>query len=306
MPPSSSSQVPFKPRHPLPHLSSQTFLAFPTPQIILITLNRPASLNCISTSQHHELASIWDWMDNEPSIRCGIITGAGNRAFCAGADLKEWNESNNTGKRRSQPRSGFGGLSNRARGKKPIIAAVNGLCLGGGFEMVINADVVLASPTAVFGLPEVKVGVVALAGALPRLVRTVGRQRAMECALTGKQYRAEEMKVWGLVNEVVEDDYNDGANGERGREAQLRGEEYKGVAQRAVEIAETIAGNSPDSIMISKYGLELGWTGTGVEDGTANVMRVMRDEGIDGGENMREGVRAFVERRKANWVDSKL
>ena len=89
MPPSSSSsQIPFKPRHPLPHLSSQTLLAFTTPQILLVTLNRPASLNCISTSQHHELASIWDWMDNEPSIRCGIITGAGDRAFCAGADLK--------------------------------------------------------------------------------------------------------------------------------------------------------------------------------------------------------------------------
>lgn len=88
MSPSSYLRIPFKPRHPLPHLSSQTLLTFPTAQIILVTLNRPASLNCISTSQHHELASIWDWMDNEPSIRCGIITGAGQKAFCAGADLK--------------------------------------------------------------------------------------------------------------------------------------------------------------------------------------------------------------------------
>ncbi|KAI4280561.1 MAG: hypothetical protein L6R38_004357 [Xanthoria sp. 2 TBL-2021] len=306
MSPSSYLRIPFKPRHPLPHLSSQTLLTFPTAQIILVTLNRPASLNCISTSQHHELASIWDWMDNEPSIRCGIITGAGQKAFCAGADLKEWNESNNTGKKRSQPRSGFGGLSNRSRGKKPIIAAVNGLCLGGGFEMVINTDIVLASSSAVFGLPEVKIGVVAMAGALPRLVRTVGRQRAMECALTGKQYRAEEMKGWGLVNEVVEEDYNGGNNGDRGQEIQGRAEGYKGVVKRAIEIAETIAGNSPDSVMISKYGLELGWAGIGVEDGTANVTQVMKDKGVDGGENMKEGVRAFVERRRANWVDSKL
>ncbi|KAL8647067.1 MAG: hypothetical protein Q9226_006591 [Calogaya cf. arnoldii] len=303
MPPTSSPQIPFKPRHPFPHISSQTFLTFPTPQIILITLNRPASLNCISASHHHELASIWDWMDNEQSIRCGIITGAGGKAFCAGADLKEWNESNSTGKKRSQPRSGFGGLSNRARGKKPVIAAVNGLCLGGGFEMVINTDIVLASTSAVFGLPEVKIGVVAMAGALPRLVRTVGRQRAMECALTGKQYRAVEMKTWGLVNEVVEEEYTGGNNKERGEEME---EAYKGVVKRAIEVAETIAGNSPDSIMISKYGLELGWAAMGVEDGTANVMQVMEDKGVDGGENMKEGVRAFVERRRANWVDSKL
>ncbi|KAL8999905.1 MAG: hypothetical protein Q9169_001311 [Polycauliona sp. 2 TL-2023] len=304
-PPQSSASVPFSPKHPLPPLTSQTLLTFPTPQIILVTLNRPGALNCISTSQHHELASIWDWMDSEPSIRCGIITGAGDKAFCAGADLKEWNESNNSGKRRSQPRSGFGGLSNRSRGKKPIIAAVNGLCLGGGFEMVINTDIVLASSSAVFGLPEVKIGVVALAGALPRLVRTVGRQRAMECALMGKQYRAEEMRVWGVVNEVVAKSYDSRNDEDRVQDVPER-EENKGVVKRAIEVAETIAANSPDSVMISKYGLELGWAGIGVEDGSANVMQVMKDQGVDGGENMKEGVRAFVERRKARWVDSKL
>ena len=169
--------------------------------------------------------------------------------------------------------------------------------------MVINTDIVLASTSAVFGLPETKIGVVAMAGALPRLVRTVGRQRAMECALTGKQYRAVEMKAWGLVNEVVEGEYTGGNNKERCEET---GEEYKGVVKRAIEVAEMIAGNSPDSIMISKYGLELGWAAIGVEDGTANVMQVMKEKGVDGGENMKEGVRAFVERRKANWVDSKL
>ncbi|KAI4277234.1 MAG: hypothetical protein LQ337_001948 [Flavoplaca oasis] len=306
MPPSSSPHPPFKHTHPLPHISSQTLLTFPTPQIILVTLNRPASLNCISTSQHHELASIWDWMDNEPGIRCGIITGVGEKAFCAGADLKEWNESNNTGKRRSQPRSGFGGISNRSRGKKPIIAAVNGLCLGGGFEMAINADMVLASSSAVFGLPEVRIGVVALAGALPRLVRTVGRQRAMECALTGKQYPAEEMRAWGLVNEVVTGDYTGGNQGEKGWEVQEGGEQYKGVVRRAIEVAEIITGNSPDSVMISKYGIELGWAGIGVEDGSASVTQVMKDQGVDGGENMKEGIRAFVERRRARWVNSKL
>ncbi|KAL8911517.1 MAG: hypothetical protein Q9171_003325 [Xanthocarpia ochracea] len=292
----------FTPQHPLPNLSSETLLDFPSPQILLVTLNRPSSFNCISTTQHHELARIWEWMDNEPSLRCGIITGAGNKSFCAGADLKEWNESNTTGQKRFLPPSGFGGLSNRSRGKKPIIAAVNGLCLGGGFEMVINTDIVLASSSAAFGLPEVRIGVVAMAGALPRLIRTVGKQRAMECVLTGHQYRAEEMKGWGIVNEVVAADHSD----KSGSGIRKKGGGHEGVVKRAIEIAETIAANSPDSIMMSKYGLDLGWAGVGVEEGTMKVMQMMRDNGVEGGENMKEGVRAFVEKRRPTWIDSKL
>ncbi|KAL9032100.1 MAG: hypothetical protein Q9214_008108, partial [Letrouitia sp. 1 TL-2023] len=162
-----------------PPITSFARIAFPTSQILLVTLNRPQSLNCISSAGHQELHSIWSWLDAEPSLRVGIITGEG-RAFCAGADLKEWS----SGAGASAPSSGFGGLSRR-KGKKPIIAAVNGLCMGGGCEMAINADLIVASSGAVFALPEVKVGVIALAGALPRLVRTVGKQRAMEMALTG-------------------------------------------------------------------------------------------------------------------------
>ena len=103
------------------------------------------------------------------------------------------------------PPSGFGGLSRRA-GKKPVLAAVNGLCFGGGFEMIINADMVLADEKATFGLPEVKRGVVAIAGALPRLVRVVGKQRAGELALIGGVKGAREMAVWGVVNKVIEGD----------------------------------------------------------------------------------------------------
>lgn len=92
--------------------------------------------------------------------------------------------------------SGFAGLSRRT-GRKPVIAAVNGICFGGGCEAIINCDMVLASRNAQFSLPEVKIGVVAQAGALPRLIRTVGRQRAMEMALTGRAITAEEAKEWG-------------------------------------------------------------------------------------------------------------
>jgi len=148
--------------------------------------------------------------------------------------------------------------------------------------MIINTDIVLASPSATFGLPEVKRGVVAVAGALPRLVRTVGRQKAMEMSLMGRMYSAEDMKRFGVVNEVAED-----------------------VVEEAVRWGEEIAGNSPDSVTVSREGVKMGWEGCGVEEGTRRV----RDEWfkqMDGGENMREGLRAFVEKRRPRWVGSKL
>jgi len=165
-----------------------------------------------------------------------------------------------------------------------VIAAVNGLAYGGGCEITINMDLVLASTSATFALPEVKRGVVALAGALPRLTRTVGKQRAMEMALTGRIVSAQEAKEWGLVNEVTEE----------GK-----------VVERAVEWAKVIAGNSPDSVVVSKQGVGEGWEGRGVEEGSEALLEGGW-KGIEGGENMREGVRAFVERREPRWVDSKL
>ena len=183
------------------------------------------------------------------------------------------------------PASGFGGLSRRI-GKKPVIAAVNGIALGGGCEIIINCDIVLASAVAKFALPEVKRGVIALAGALPRLVRTVGKQRAMEMALTGRSLDAHEARHWGLVNEVV-----DGAAGI--------------VVERAVELATAIAENSPDSVIVSREGVLLGWYGLDAEDGTESLIQGSWKR-MEGGENMKEGVNAFVEKRKPRWVDSKL
>ena len=151
--------------------------------------------------------------------------------------------------------------------------------------MAINADLVLASPSATFALPEVKRGVVALAGALPRLVRTVGKQRAMEMALTGRTLSASEAREWGLVNRVV---------GE--------GEE---VVVEAVRWGEVVAGNSPDSVVVSRMGVGVGWEGMGVEEVSTWLMEVVYPR-MDAGENMREGLRAFVEKRAPRWVDSKL
>ncbi|KAJ5194168.1 Crotonase core [Penicillium cf. griseofulvum] len=277
-----------------PPTLADAILTYPAPHVLLVTLNRPRNLNCISTQGHADLHAVWEWLDEEPSMRVGILTGKG-RAFCAGADLKEWNNRTSTGTTTSSstmPNSGFGGLARR-KGKKPVICAVNGLCLGGGTEMIINSDIVIASSRAVFGLPEVKRGVVALAGALPRLVRTVGKQRAMEMVLTGRMVGAAEAERWGLVNSVVE-------VGEK------NGEEIERVVlEKALGVAEEISGNSPDSVLVSREGVKLGWEGIGADEATTmlNETWVKR---LNEGENIKEGLKAFVEKRKPVWVDSKL
>ncbi|SPO06793.1 related to enoyl-CoA hydratase [Cephalotrichum gorgonifer] len=273
---------------------ADTLVAFPGPHVLLVTLNRPTRLNAIHAEQHRDLDRLWRWFDAEPSLRCAIITGSG-RAFCAGADLAQWNDRTNAGNIPDTQKEGleifntpgFGGLSNRT-GKKPIIAAVNGLCLGGGMEMVINCDLVVAgSRGAKFGLPEVKRGVVALAGALPRLIRTVGKQRASEMALLGRMYGPDEMKDWGLVNFVVE-------GGNEG-----------GVVAEAVRLATEISANSPDSVITTREGLTLGWEGMGPMQST-NIVGKGLYARMDGAENMKEGLASFMEKRDPVWKDSKL
>lgn len=183
------------------------------------------------------------------------------------------------------PPSGFGALSRRG-GRKPIIAAVNGICFGGGTEIIVNCDLVVASSKATFALPEVKRGVIAIAGALPRVVRTIGRQRAMEMALTGRTVPAAEAREWGLVNKVV------GAG---------EGE----VVEAAVEYAKMIAENSPDAVIVSREGIKMGWEGVGAEEGTRLLTEVWYPRLLEG-ENIKEGVRAFVEKRKPRWKAAKL
>ncbi|KAJ5882063.1 Crotonase core [Penicillium soppii] len=287
----------FKTQPPTP---ADATLSYPSPHILLVTLNRPRDLNCISAQGHADLHALWEWLDTEPSLRVGVLTGKG-RAFCAGADLKEWNsrtsESSGSSATTPMPNSGFGGLARR-KGRKPVICAVNGICLGGGTEMIINSDLVVAASRAVFGLPEVKRGVVALAGALPRLVRTVGKQRAMEMVLTGRMVGAAEAEKWGLVNCVV--DVGKPGKGDEADEAVSRL-----VVEKALEIAGEIAGNSPDAVLVSREGVKLGWEGIGADEATAmlNETWVKR---LYEGENIKEGLLAFVEKRKPVWADSKL
>lgn len=241
-------------------------------------------MNCINAAGAEELSTVWDWLDAEPSLTVAVLTGAGDRAFSAGADLKEWSDSMKPG---APPRRVTGakgvGLSRR-RGKKPVIAAVNGLALGGGTEFAVNCDLVVAAETAEFGLPEVTRGVAPFAGALPRLIRSIGLQRASEFALTGQRISARQAYEWGLVNKVVK---------------------REDVVKEALRYAELIAANSPDSVICTRAGLREGWAVADVEEAVQKTHDNEFAE-LQKGENIKEGLAAFAERRKPRWKPSRL
>ena len=174
------------------------------------------------------------------------------------------------------PHDGFCGISQR-RGKKPILAAVNGLAVGGGMEALINCDMVIASPSAILSLPDVKAGLSLLGGTIPLLVRKIGRSRASDMIFTGRNIRAEEALQWGLVDRIVED-----------------------PVKEAIEIAKTIAGNSPDAVWASREGIFMGLgEGDAYEKGREWKERYW--PGLRDRKNVREGINAFLERRMPNW-----
>ena len=165
-----------------------------------VTLNRPERMNAIDSASDAALAEIWDAIDGNPTIRCAVLTGTG-RAFCAGADMKEDGPEGlaywaGTGDH------GFGGIALGSRLSIPVIARVNGPALGGGFEMVLGCDLVVAAQTASFGLPEPRVGRLPLDGMIT-LPRRIPRALAMGMLLTGRRIGAAQAVEYGLINQVV-------------------------------------------------------------------------------------------------------
>jgi crotonobetainyl-CoA hydratase len=171
--------------------------------IFTVTINRPEVMNALHPPANAELAGVWDEFANDPDLWVGIITGAGDRAFSAGNDLKHQASG---GDMSGQPRSGFAGLTSRFDLDKPIIAAVNGVAMGGGFEIALACDLIIASEQAVFALPEPRVGLAALAGGLVRLPRSIPLKQAMGMILTGRRVPAAEGKELGFVTDVVPHD----------------------------------------------------------------------------------------------------
>jgi len=244
--------------------------------VLEVTLNRPESYNALHSAAHFELAEIFDAYENDQDLWVAIITGVGDKAFCSGNDLKV----TASGGDMSTPNSGFAGLCARTDREKPIIAAVNGVAMGGGLEIVLACDIALASANATFALPEVKVGLFAAAGGVQRLTRQIGEKAAMELILTGRKTGAEEAANLGLVNSVTDGD----------------------VMEAARSLAQTIAGNSPTSIRASKRVLNavdgLGNWDKALELSTAEIVKLMKTK------DCREGVTAFAQKRKPKWVNS--
>ena len=242
--------------------------------LLLITINRPDVLNSLHPPGNKELAEVFDDFAADADSWVAIITGAG-RAFSAGNDLKYQAEG---GDRSAMPSSGFAGLTARYDLDKPVIAAVNGVAMGGGFEIALACDLIIAAESALFALPEPRVGLAALAGGLHRLPREIGTKQALGMILTGRRVSAQEGMSLGFVNEVVPD-----------------GEVVDAAKRWASQILEC----SPMSIRASKQAVYQGLGHAGVQaaqDGSYESVRAMLKS-----EDFIEGPKAFAEKRPPQW-----
>jgi enoyl-CoA hydratase/carnithine racemase len=241
--------------------------------ILIVTLNRPEVMNALHPPAHFELDQIFNDFAADPDLRVAIVTGTGEKAFSAGNDLKY----SATGAKKDMPPSGFGGLSSRFDCYKPIIAAVNGVAMGGGFEIALACDLILAAEHATFALPEPKVGLAALAGGLHRLPRQIPLKQAMGMILTGRTVSAKEGQSLGFVNEVV-------PNAE--------------LMATARKWAELILACSPVSLQVSKQVI--------LENLDHPVDQALKNQAsaakkLMQSEDMMEGITAFVQKRKPEW-----
>ena len=241
--------------------------------ILTVTINRPERLNALHPPGNAELGEVFDDFASNDDLWVAIITGAG-RGFSAGNDLRHQAEG---GERVPTPR-GFGGLSSRWDLTKPVIAAVNGVAMGGGFEIALSCDLIIASDQALFALPEPKVGLAALAGGLQRLPRQIGVKRALGMILTGRHVPAAEGKELGFVNEVVPHD-------------QLM-DEARRWAGMILECAPLSIRASKDVVYQS---LSIGSLKESMEVPYDSV------KAMNTGEDFVEGPLAFSEKRKPNW-----
>lgn len=242
--------------------------------VLTVTLRRPEVMNALHPPASWELAEVFDGFAADPELWVAILTADGERAFCAGNDLKY----QASGQPMGLPPSGFGGLTSRFDLWKPIVCAVNGLALGGGFELVLACDVAVASQMASFGLPEVRVGMAALFGGLHRLPRQIPLKRAMGMILTGRRIEAAEAFALGLVNEVVPP-----------------GELQSAARRFADEIGEA----APLSVRASKQAVLRGLEHPSLE--AAMGARYPAQSEMVRSADFAEGPRAFAEKRRPRW-----
>jgi len=243
--------------------------------ILWVKLNRPHALNAINEEVVEGLWRVVDYVKKNKSVRVVIITGEG-KAFCAGADIKMFSESDAYQARRVVESLGKV-LEEFEELEVPVIAAVNGVAVGGGCEMAMACDIIIASEKARFGQPEINLGIIPGAGGTQRLARLIGWRRAMELCLTGEMIDASEAYKLGLVNKVVEHDR---------------------LLDEAKKLAETIKSKSPYAVMLVKQAVNRGYK-MSLKDGIAYERDLFALSFAS--EDAREGLKAFVEKRKPNF-----
>lgn len=242
-------------------------------RVAIITLNRPRELNALNFQLVAELATALEELDRDDAIGCIVLTGAGEKAFAAGADIKEMAD-------KTPIEMMIGGFESWERIRKihtPMIAAINGYALGGGCELAMHCDIIMASENARFGQPEIQLGVIPGAGGTQRLARTLGKYRTMEMVLTGSTVSAKELEGLGLVNHVVP-------------QAELLTETLK--------LANKVASQAPVAARLAKESVLAAFDTSlqeGLEIERKNFFLLFSTE------DMREGMQAFIEKRKANF-----
>ena len=249
--------------------------------VLTLTMNRPERRNALTPDMLVRFADAWALAEEEDEIRCVILTGAGTEAYCSGGDLADgWmsGEMTEEAKRIQERLKEDPGLTGRGLllthwCRKPIIAAVNGQCLGGGCEMLQQTDVRIAEEHATFGVPEVKRGLIAGAGSTMRLKRQIPYAVAMDMLLTGRTLTAAEALQWGLVSHVVPSG--------------------QGLA-KAREVADVICANGPLAVAAAKASVvETGW----LPEAEAQPIEISHVVPVMRSEDAKEGMRAFAEKR---------
>jgi enoyl-CoA hydratase len=242
-------------------------------QVGLVRINRPKARNALNSTVLHELGDALETFDADPALGAIVITGD-DQAFAAGADIKEMADASAMHMLTQSHIPQF----DRIRAiHKPVIAAVSGWCLGGGNELAMACDMIIASETARFGQPEINLGVIPGAGGTQRLTRAVGKALAMEIVLNNRLLTAEEARDFGLVNRVVP---------------------IERYLEEALQLAAEIAARAPLAVRLGKEAVNQAFESF-LSDGLADERRAFYM--LFASQDQKEGMRAFVEKRKANW-----
>jgi enoyl-CoA hydratase len=242
-------------------------------QVGLVRINRPKVRNALNSTVLYELGEALEVFDNDPAIGSIVITGD-DQAFAAGADIKEMADASAV---HMLTRSHIPQFDRIRAIHKPVIAAVSGWCLGGGNELAMACDMIIASETARFGQPEINLGVIPGAGGTQRLTRAIGKALAMEMVLNNRHLTAQEAKDFGLVNRVVP---------------------VERYLDEALQLAAEIAARAPLAVRLGKEAVNHAFESF-LSDGLADERRAFYM--LFASQDQKEGMQAFVEKRKASW-----